>query len=91
MASTTALFSGLSGLNANSRMIEVIGNNISNVNTTAYKSNRVLFSSTFNRTFSIGSAPAEHPPAAPTRTDRPRCPGRRHPTQLRQRHHQRHR
>lgn len=59
MASTTALFSGLSGLNANSRMIEVIGNNISNVNTTAFKSNRVLFSSTFNRTFSIGSAPAD--------------------------------
>lgn len=59
MASTTALFSGLSGLNANSRMIEVIGNNISNVNTTAFKTNRVLFSSTFNRTFSIGSAPAD--------------------------------
>jgi flagellar hook protein FlgE len=59
MASTTALFSGLSGLNSNSRMIEVIGNNISNVNTTAFKSNRVLFSSTFNRTFSIGSAPAD--------------------------------
>lgn len=57
MASTTALFTGLSGLNANSRLIDVIGNNISNVNTTAYKSNRLQFSSMFNRTFSIGSAP----------------------------------
>lgn len=57
MASTTALFTGLSGLNANSRLIDVIGNNISNVNTTAYKSNRVMFGSMFNRTFSIGSAP----------------------------------
>ncbi|MGH7243679.1 MAG: flagellar hook protein FlgE [Phycisphaerales bacterium] len=57
MASTTALFTGLSGLNANARLIDVIGNNISNVNTTAYKSNRVMFGSMFNRTFSIGSAP----------------------------------
>ncbi len=57
MASTTALFTGLSGLNANSRLIDVIGNNISNVNTTAYKSNRLQFSSMFDRTFSIGSAP----------------------------------
>ena len=48
---------GLSGLNANSRLIDVIGNNISNVNTTAYKSNRLQFSSMFDRTFSIGSAP----------------------------------
>lgn len=58
MASTTALFTGLSGLNSNSRLIDVIGNNISNVNTTAYKSNRLLFNSTFSRTFSVGSAPA---------------------------------
>lgn len=57
MSSTTALFTGLSGLNANSRLIDVIGNNISNVNTTAYKSNRLQFSSMFDRTFSIGSAP----------------------------------
>lgn len=57
MASTNALFTGLSGLNANARLIDVIGNNISNVNTTAYKSNRVMFGSMFNRTFSIGSAP----------------------------------
>ncbi len=57
MASTNALFSGLSGLNVNARRLEVIGNNVSNVNTTAFKSNRILFASAFSRTFSLGSGP----------------------------------
>lgn len=57
MASTTALFTGLSGLTANSRSLDVIGNNIANSNTTAYKSNRMLFASQFSRTFSIGTVP----------------------------------
>lgn len=57
MASTTALFTGLSGLTANARNLDVIGNNIANVNTTAYKSNRMLFANTFSRNFSLGSAP----------------------------------
>jgi flagellar hook protein FlgE len=60
MASTTALFTGLSGLNANSRNLDVIGNNIANANTTAYKSSRMLFSNSFSRTFSIGSVPNEN-------------------------------
>ncbi len=58
MASTTALFTGLSGLSANARALDVIGNNIANVNTTAYKSNRIAFAPTFSRTFSIGTAPS---------------------------------
>jgi len=58
MASTTALFTALSGLTANSRNLEVIGNNIANVNTTAFKSNRMLFAPTFNRSFSLGTAPS---------------------------------
>jgi flagellar hook protein FlgE len=57
MASTTALFTGLSGLNANARALDVIGNNIANANTTAFKSSRMLFSSALSRTFSIGSVP----------------------------------
>jgi len=60
MASTTALFTGLSGLTANARNLDVIGNNIANANTTAFKSNRLLFASTFSRTFSIGSVPTEN-------------------------------
>lgn len=59
MASTTALFSGLSGLTANARSLDVIGNNISNANTTAFKSSRLLFSNAFSRTFSIGSVPSD--------------------------------
>jgi flagellar hook protein FlgE len=59
MASTTALFTGLSGLNANSRNIDVIGNNIANVNTTAFKSSRMLFSSMFSRTMSSGGPPSD--------------------------------
>ena len=60
MASTTAMFTGLSGLSANSRRLDVIGNNIANVNTTAFKSNRMLFSPTFSRNFSLGTAPGEY-------------------------------
>jgi len=60
MASTTSLFTGLSGLNANARRLEVIGNNISNVNTTAFKSNRMVFTPNFSRNFSLGTAPSEN-------------------------------
>ena len=59
MASTTAMFTGLSGLNANARNLDVIGNNIAIVNTTAYKSNRMLFASQFSRNISLGSVPGE--------------------------------
>ncbi|MEO1128898.1 MAG: flagellar hook-basal body complex protein [Planctomycetota bacterium] len=58
MASTTAMFSGLSGLNTNARQLEVIGNNISNVNTNAFKSSRLLFSSQLQRNISLGSGPS---------------------------------
>src|SRR3954447_1170679 len=57
MASTTALFSALSGLNANARNLDVIGNNIANVNTTAFKSSRLVFAPLFSRTLSAGSEP----------------------------------
>lgn len=57
MASTTALFTGLSGMNANARRLDVIGNNIANANTTAFKSSRMLFSTQFSQTLSAGSAP----------------------------------
>ena len=57
MASTTALFAGLSGLNANSSYIDVTGNNISNVNTTAFKGSRVSFETQFSRTLSAGREP----------------------------------
>lgn len=59
MASTTAFFTGLSGLQANARRLDVIGNNISNVNTTAYKSNRISFAPNFSRNFSLGTGPSD--------------------------------
>ena len=59
MASTTALFTGLSGLISNSRRLDTIGNNIANVNTTAFKSNRMTFAPTFSRNFSLGTAPSD--------------------------------
>jgi flagellar hook protein FlgE len=39
-----ALITGVSGLNSHQRMLEVIGNNLANLNTTAYKTRRTLFS-----------------------------------------------
>lgn len=59
MASTTALFTGLSGLTAHSRALDVIGNNIANVNTTAFKSSRTMFAPAFSRTIKIGSEPGD--------------------------------
>lgn len=55
MGLTSALYSGMSGLDANSTQFEVIGNNIANVNTTGYKSRRVLFQTQFARTLDLGS------------------------------------
>jgi flagellar hook protein FlgE len=59
MASTTALFTGLTGLNANARNLDVVANNIANVNTTAFKQSRLMFSTMFSRTINAGSSPAE--------------------------------
>ena len=39
-----SLLTGISGLRGHQKMLEVIGNNLANVNTTAFKSARVLFS-----------------------------------------------
>ncbi len=59
MASTTALQTGLSGLNAHSQRLEVIGNNVANVNTTAFKSARLLFAPARSRNLSLGTAPSD--------------------------------
>lgn len=58
MSSTAALLAGLSGLNVNSRRLEVIGNNIANVNVTGFKSSRLNIYNTFSRNFSLGSVPS---------------------------------
>jgi flagellar hook protein FlgE len=44
------LLTGVTGLTVHQKMIEVIGNNIANLNTTAYKTRRVSFSDVFYET-----------------------------------------
>lgn len=48
----TALFTGVSGLAANQRKLDVIANNIANLNTNGYRASRVLFQDLFSQTIS---------------------------------------
>jgi flagellar hook protein FlgE len=57
MALTNSLNTGLTGLNANSRKLNVVGNNISNANTTGYKRSRVNFEGAITETLRSASAP----------------------------------
>ena len=52
-----SLYSGVSGLKNHQTRMDVVGNNISNVNTTGFKSSRVTFSDTLSQTLSGASAP----------------------------------
>ena len=45
----SSLFAGISGLNANAKAMTVIGDNIANVNTTAFKSNRSSFANVLSQ------------------------------------------
>lgn len=58
MALTSTLFTGLSGLDANSTRLNVAGNNIANVNTVAFKGSRALFKPQFYVTDEGGSSPS---------------------------------
>ncbi|MCL2107908.1 MAG: flagellar hook-basal body complex protein [Oscillospiraceae bacterium] len=51
-----SLFSGVSGLKNHTVRMDVIGNNIANVNTTAYKANTVTFRDVFYQTRNFASA-----------------------------------
>ncbi|MBW2252313.1 MAG: flagellar hook basal-body protein, partial [Deltaproteobacteria bacterium] len=44
-----SLFAGISGLNANATAMTVIGDNIANVNTTGFKSNRASFANVLSQ------------------------------------------
>src|SRR5947209_1981765 len=58
MALTSTLFTGLSGLDVNQTRMNVVGNNIANVNTVAYKASRALFKPQFYVTDAAGSPPS---------------------------------
>ena len=57
MGLQTSLFQALSGLTASSQTISVSGNNIANVNTTAFKGSRASFETQVSQTLSSGSLP----------------------------------
>ena len=52
-----SMFSGVSGLRAHQTRMDVIGNNVANVNTVAFKSGRVTFSEIFSQTLRGAGAP----------------------------------
>lgn len=52
-----ALFSGVSGLKSHQTRMDVIGNNIANVNTVAYKSQSMTFSEVFYQTTQTATGP----------------------------------
>ena len=52
-----SLYSGVSGMKSNQVKMDVIGNNIANVNTTAFKSSRVKFQETLSNTMSTALGP----------------------------------
>lgn len=52
-----ALYSGVSAIDAQQTNIDVIGNNIANVNTTAYKAGQVTFEDQLSQTIQGASAP----------------------------------
>ena len=54
-----SLFSGVSGLKNHQTRMDVIGNNISNVNTTGFKSSRVTFSDMISQTLTGASRPID--------------------------------
>jgi flagellar hook protein FlgE len=52
-----SMFSGVSGLRAHQTRMDVIGNNVANVNTVAFKSGRVTFQEIFSQTLRGASSP----------------------------------
>ncbi|MFI4862146.1 MAG: flagellar hook protein FlgE [Phycisphaerales bacterium JB063] len=58
MPLTTSLFTGLTGMQTSSQMLDVVGNNIANVNTTGYKSSTINFQTQVSQILANGSAPS---------------------------------
>jgi len=54
----TALFTGASGMDAYSTMLDVVGNNIANLNTPGFKDQDVSFEDLIYQTLNYGSAPS---------------------------------
>ena len=52
-----ALFTAVTGLKAQQTKLDVVANNIANINTTGYRSSRILFQDLFSQTLNGGSEP----------------------------------
>ncbi len=52
-----ALSAGVTGLQAHQKMLDVAGNNLANVNTTGFKSSRIMFSELLSQTIKKASQP----------------------------------
>jgi flagellar hook protein FlgE len=59
MGLTSAMYTGLTGLDVNQTRIETIGHNIANVNTTAFHGSRTLFQTQFSQILSAGTPPSD--------------------------------
>lgn len=57
MGLTQAMLVGYTGIKSNQYMIDAVGDNVANVNTTAFKNQRALFETVFYRTIDAGSGP----------------------------------
>lgn len=58
MSLTTALFTGLTGMDVHGKSLDVIGDNITNVNTAGFKSSRAVFETQLSSNLSLGTAPS---------------------------------
>lgn len=52
-----AMFNGVSGVQAHKTALDIIGNNVANVNTTAFKASRVIFKEVISQTLRPASQP----------------------------------
>lgn len=55
-----SMYSGVSGLLSHQKKMDVIGNNIANVNTTAFKSSNIVFEELFSQMVATATQPNEH-------------------------------
>jgi len=60
MGLTSAMLVGFTGIKSNQYAIDTIGDNVANVNTTAFKNQRALFETMFYRTLAGGTAPDDN-------------------------------
>jgi flagellar hook protein FlgE len=60
MGLSTAMYTALTGMNTNQFQIDTTGDNIANVNTTAYKGNRASFENQFSLMLSGGTGPGDN-------------------------------